>query len=87
MDSAWLILVQPNSELVTRQVIVYSEAGGPGDIQIPSKWKNLVQEFHDIFEPPSMPVDRDTVHHIEFSPMLGLTTDVSMGCKQLSQQR
>ena len=29
------------------------------------KWNNLVPEFHDIFDPPAMPVDRDTVHHIE----------------------
>ena len=52
------MLLQPDSELVTREVIGYSEAGGPGDIQIPSKWNNLVQEFHDIFDPPGMPVGR-----------------------------
>ena len=28
----------------------------------------LVQEFCDIFDPPGMPVDRETVHHIEFLP-------------------
>ena len=46
-------------------MIGHSEAGGFGDVQIPSKWNNLVQEFDDIFDPPGMPVDRDTVHYIE----------------------
>ena len=27
-----------------------------------------MQEVHDIFDPPGMPVDRDTVHHIELLP-------------------
>ena len=27
-----------------------------------------MQEFHDIFDPPGMPVDGDTVHHIELLP-------------------
>ena len=68
MEDALLMLLQPHSELVTGEVIGHSEAGGTGDIQIPSKWNNLVQEFHDIFDPPGMPVDRDTVHHIELLP-------------------
>ena len=62
------MLLQPHSELVTREVIGHSEAGGPGDIQIPSKWNDLVQCFHNIFDPPGMPVDRVTVHHIELFP-------------------
>ena len=36
------MVLQPRSELVTREVIGHSEAGGPGDIQIPSKWNYLV---------------------------------------------
>ena len=30
--------------------------------------ENLVQEFHDIFDPPGMPVGRDTMHYIELLP-------------------
>ena len=67
MEEAWLIL-QPHSELVTRGVFGQSEAKGHGYIQIPLRWNKLVQEFHDIFDPPGMPVDRDTVHHIELLP-------------------
>ena len=68
MEDAWLTLLQPHSELVTREVIGHSEAEGFGYIQIPSRWNKLVQEFLDIFDPPGMPVDRDTVHHIELLP-------------------
>ena len=62
------MLLQPHSELVTREVIGHSEEGGHGDIQLPSRWDKLVAEFHDIFDPPGMPVDRDTVHKIELLP-------------------
>ena len=68
MAETWLILLQPHSELVTREVIGYSETRGHGDIQDPSRWHKLVEEFHDIFDPPGMPVDRDTVHHIKLLP-------------------
>ena len=68
MVVAWLLLLQPHSELVTREVISHSEAGGHGDVQIPSIWNILAEEFHDIFDPPGLPVDRDTFHHIELLP-------------------
>ena len=42
MEKAWLMLLQPHSELVTRQVIGYIEVEGLRDIQIPSKWNKLV---------------------------------------------
>ena len=77
MEDAWLILLQPHSELVTREVIGHSEAGEPGDIQIPFEWNNLVQQFHDIFHPPGMPVDRDTVHYIELLP----NAEPNYGCQ------
>ena len=36
------MLLQPHSELVTREVIGYSEVGGHGDVQTPSRWDKLV---------------------------------------------
>ena len=42
VEEAWLMLLQPHSELVTREVNGHSEARGPRDIYIPSKWNNLV---------------------------------------------
>ena len=68
MEEAWLMLLQPHSELVTREVIGHSEAEGHGDVQIPFRWNKLVQGLHYIFDPHGMPVDRDTVHHIELLP-------------------
>ena len=68
MEKTGLILLQPHSELVTREVIGHSEAERYGNVQIPSRWDKLVTEFHDIFDPPGMPVDRDTVYHIELLP-------------------
>ena len=62
------MLLQPHNELVTRKAIGHSEAEGLKDIQIPSRWNSLVQEFHGIFDPPGMPVDRDIVYHIELLP-------------------
>ena len=62
------MLLQPHSEPVSREVTGHSEGKGYEDIQAPSRWGILVEEFHDIFDPPGMPVDRDTVHQIELLP-------------------
>ena len=42
VEEAWLMLLQSHSELITREMISHSEAGGFGDIQIPPRWNNLV---------------------------------------------
>ena len=42
--------------------------GEDGDIQAPTRWDKLVAEFHDIFDPPGIPVEWDTVHQIELLP-------------------
>ena len=68
VEEAWLMLLQPHSKLVTRERIGHSEAGGHKDVQDPSRWDNSAKEFHDIFDPPGMPVDRDIVHQIELLP-------------------
>ena len=62
------MLLYPHSELVTRELIGHSEGKGNEDIQAPYRRGKLVAEFHDIFDPPGIPVDRDTVHHIELLP-------------------
>ena len=62
------MLLQPYSEPVTREVTGHCEGGGDGDAQAPTRWDKLVAEFHDIFDPPGMPVERDTVHQIELLP-------------------
>ena len=62
------MLSQPYNKPVTREVTGHSEGKGDGDVQAPSRWEKLVAEFHDIFAPPGMLVDRDTVDRIELSP-------------------
>ena len=59
------MMLQPHSEPITREVIGHSEVKENGDIQTPFRWEKLVTEFHDIFDPPGMPVERDTMHQIE----------------------
>ena len=68
VEEAWLMLLQPHSEPVTREVTGYREEGGDGDVQSSSRWDKLAAEFHDIFNPPGMPVERDTMHQIELLP-------------------
>ena len=68
MEEPWLILLQPHSELVTREVIGHSEGKGNRNVQVPSRWDKLVEKLHCIFDPPGMPVDKDTVNHIQLLP-------------------
>ena len=68
MEKAWLMLLQPHSEPGTREVTGHREEGGDRDVQAPSKQDKLVAEFHNIFNPPGMPVERNTVHQIELLP-------------------
>ena len=56
VEEAWLMLLQPHSEPVTREVTGHHEGGGDGDVQAPTRWDKLVAEFHDIFDPPGTPV-------------------------------
>ena len=62
------MLLQLHSEAVTREVTGHCEGGGDGEVQAPTRWNKLVAEFHDIFDPPGMPVERDTMHQIELLP-------------------
>ena len=68
MEEAWKILLQPHSKPVTREVTGHSEGRGDGDIQAPSRCYKLLAVLYDIYDPPGMPVDGDTVHQIEILP-------------------
>ena len=65
MEEAWLMLLQPHNEPVTREVTGHHEEGGHGDVQAPLRWDKLVAGFYYIFDPPGMPVEQDTVLQIE----------------------
>ena len=62
------MLLQPYSEPVTREVSGHCGEEANRDVQAPSRWDKLVAEFHDIFYPPGMPVERDTEHQIKLLP-------------------
>ena len=40
VEEAWLVLLQPHSEAVTREVTGHSEKGGYGDVQTAPDGKN-----------------------------------------------
>ena len=87
MEDAWLILLQPQSELVTREVIGHSETEGLEIVQIPLDGTNycrssMISLIH--LEYQWIEIQCIT---LSFSPMLNLTTDTNIGCLQLSQQR
>ena len=62
MEKAYLVLLQPHSEPVTREVTGHREGVGDEDVQAPTIWDKLVAKFYDIFDPPGMPVEKNTMH-------------------------
>ena len=66
---AWPILVQLSSHVVTMEADTCAMAGegSAGSVE-PSCWENVVAEYADMFEPPGMPADRDTMHRIKVQP-------------------
>ena len=62
----WLMLVQLSSHVVAMEADTCAEAGeGSVGTAEPSCWENVVAEYADVFEPPEMPAERDTVHCIK----------------------
>ena len=63
------MLVQPASHVVAMEADTCAGAGEDSVIDPETtRWNNLVAEFADVFEPPGMPAERDTVHRIELEP-------------------
>ena len=63
---AWLMLIQPTSHVVAMEADTCAGAGeGSGIKREASCWNNLVAESADIFGPPGMHAERNTVHRIE----------------------
>ena len=60
---AWLMLVQLSRHVVAMEADTCARVGeGSAGSTEPSCWENMVAEYADVFEPPGMPVDRETVH-------------------------
>ena len=63
------MLVQPSSHVVAKEADTCAGAGEGSELQPEtSRWNDLVTEFADVFKPPGMPAERDTVHRIELEP-------------------
>ena len=60
---AWLMLIQPATHVVAMEAdtcaegVVVSDTSGDA-----TRWKSIVTEYSDVFEPPGMPAERNTVH-------------------------
>ena len=66
---AWLMLIQPATHVVATEAdtcaegVVVSDTSGDA-----ARWNSIVTEYSDVFEPPGMPAERDTVHRIKLEP-------------------
>ena len=63
---AWLMLIQPATHVVAMEC-------AEGDVVSDSRndathWNYIVNEYSDVFEPPGMPTECDTVHQIKLEP-------------------
>ena len=66
---AWLMLIQPATHMVATKADMCTEdvmVSGPSNDA--THWNSIVNEYSDVFEPPGMPAERDTVHRIELKP-------------------
>ena len=66
---AWLMLVQLSSHVVAMEADMCARPGeGSAGSTEPTSWENMVAEYADVFEPPGMPAERDTVHRTKVEP-------------------
>ena len=66
---AWLVLVQPASHMVAMGDDTCIGAGeGSGQLPETMYWNSLVAELADVFQPPGMPAEHDTMHRIKLEP-------------------
>ena len=87
MEDVWLMLLQPHSELITREVSGHSEARGP---EMSRSLLNVIIWFKNsmisLIHLACQCIET-LCTTLNFSPILNLTTDANIGCLQLSQQK
>ena len=60
---AWLMLIQPATHVVATEADTCAEGDMASDSRNDAThWNSIVTEYSDVFEPPGMPAERDTVH-------------------------
>ena len=63
------MLIQPATHVVTIETDTCDEGVVVSDARNDTMhWNSIVDEYSDVFEPPGMPAERDTVHRIELEP-------------------
>ena len=63
---AWLMLIQPATHVVATEADTCAEGVVVSSVHSDTiQWNSIVNEYSDVFEPPGMPAERDTVHQIE----------------------
>ena len=66
---AWLMLIQSATHVVATEADMCAEGDMVSSVDSDTTWWNsIVKEYSDVFEPPGMPAERDTVHRIELKP-------------------
>ena len=66
---AWLMLIQPAIHVVTTEADTCS-AGDVVSVQNQNAawWKSVIVEYSDVFKPPGVSAECDTIHRIELKP-------------------
>ena len=62
------MLIQPATHVVATEADTCAAGNMSPNAQEDACWESIVAEYSDIFEPPGMSADRDTVHHIKLEP-------------------
>ena len=66
---AWLMLIQPATHVVATEADTCAEGIMVSSVDNDTtRWNSIINEYSDVFEPPGMPAERDTVHRIELKP-------------------
>ena len=66
---AWLMLIQPATHVVATEADTCAEGDVvSGACNDATRWNSIVTEYSNVFEPPGMPAERDTVHRIKLEP-------------------
>ena len=65
----WLMLIQPATHVVATEADTCAEGVVVSDSRNDAtRWNFIIAEYSNVFEPPGMPTERDTVHRIELKP-------------------
>ena len=59
------MLIQPAAHVVATEADTCAAGDVASTPRYDARWESIVVEHSEVFEPPGMPADRDTVHHIK----------------------